>query len=302
MSDQCCHDKNRLPPWFRQEIPEPGHLQKMRGLLKEVGVKTVCEGAHCPNMGSCWDKGSATFLILGENCTRQCRFCAVTHGTPSEIDFDEPLSVADAVGRLGLRYVVVTSVTRDDLPDGGAQQFARTVRAIKDVNRGVQVEVLIPDFCGEEELIRVIADSGADVIGHNLETVRRLSLAMRSGADYDRSLGVLRTARRLNRKAFVKSGLMVGLGESQDEVLGALKDLNNAGCDIVTIGQYLAPSKDARHVPVDRFVTPEEFLFYRAEGIRIGLKYVHAGPLVRSSYLAEEGFQCCNGAEGALAG
>ena len=205
------------------------------------------------------------------------------------------------MSRLGLRYVVVTSVTRDDLSDGGSGQFARTVRAVRDVNPGVQVEVLIPDFGGAEDLIRIIAECGTDVIGHNLETVRSLSSVMRSGAGYDRSLGVLRTARRLNRKVFIKSGLMVGLGESKAEVLEALADLKDAGCDIVTIGQYLAPSKDARHAPVDRFVAPEEFLFYRIEGLKIGLRYVHAGPLVRSSYLAEEGFQCCKSAEGALA-
>ncbi|MBF0121890.1 MAG: lipoyl synthase [Candidatus Omnitrophica bacterium] len=302
MSDHCCRNKNRLPEWFRQEIPDPDRLQKMRGLLKDTGLKTVCEGAHCPNMGACWEKGAATFLILGENCSRQCRFCAVTHGIPSEIDFDEPLQVADAVSQLGLRYVVITSVTRDDLPDGGAGQFARTVRAVKELSSGVQVEVLIPDFLGAEDLIRVIADSDADVIGHNLETVRRLASAMRSGADYDRSLGVLRAARRLNRKAFIKSGLMVGLGESKEEVLVALQDLKDAGCDIVTIGQYLAPSKEERHAPVDRFVTPEEFSFYKVEGLQVGFKFVHAGPLVRSSYLAEEGFQCCKSAEGALAG
>ena len=302
MSEHCCGHKNRLPEWFRQDVPDAGRLQKMRGLLKDTGLKTVCEGAHCPNMGACWDKGAATFLILGENCTRRCRFCAVTHGVPSAIDFDEPLQVADAVSRLGLRYVVVTSVTRDDLSDGGAGQFARTVRAVKEINPGAQVEVLIPDFSGAEDLIRIIADSGADVVGHNVGTVRRISSVMRSGADYDRSLGVLRSARRLNSKAFIKSGLMVGLGESQTEVLGALRDLKDAGCDIVTIGQYLAPSQEERHVPVDRFVTPEEFLFYRAEGLKLGLKFVHAGPLVRSSYLAEEGFQCCKNAEGAFTG
>lgn len=300
MSDHGCACQSSLPEWFRQEIPDPESLNKMRSLLKQTGLKTVCEGAHCPNMGSCWEKGAATFMILGDHCTRSCRFCAVTHGVPQELNYEEPLQVASAVSRLGLRYVVVTSVTRDDLPDGGAGHFVRTVRALKDANPGIRIELLIPDFLGREDLLRMIADSGADVIGHNLETVRRLSPFLRSGADYDRSLGVLRTARKLQAKAYIKSGFMVGLGEKEEEIISSLADLKEAGCDIVTIGQYLAPSRTGRHVPVESFVTPEEFVRYREEALRMGFRYVQSGPLVRSSYLAEEGFQCCKGAQGAL--
>ncbi|MBF0569961.1 MAG: lipoyl synthase [Candidatus Omnitrophica bacterium] len=302
MSESCGCSKQSLPEWFRQEVPDPKALGEMRGLLRERNLHTVCEGAHCPNMGQCWKKGTATMMILGDTCTRRCRFCAVDSGEPSAVDQDEPLQVADAVRHLGLKYVVVTSVTRDDLPDEGAGQFARTVRAIKDVNPRVGVEVLIPDLSAEEGLIRRVIESGPDVVGHNLETVRRLSPHMRSRADHDRSLLTLRTARRLSAKVLVKSGFMVGLGESDDEVLSTLRELKGAGCDIVTIGQYLAPSKDARHAPVERFVTPEAFSRYREEGLRIGIKFVHSGPLVRSSYLAEEGFNCCQSAGEALVG
>jgi lipoic acid synthetase len=274
----------------------------MRALLKANGLYTVCEGARCPNLGECWENRTATFMILGDTCTRGCRFCAVKAGSPDMPDADEPLAVADAVRRLGLKYVVVTSVTRDDLPDQGAWQFARTVRAIKEVNSGVPVEVLIPDLSADEDLIRSIVEAEPAVVGHNIETVRRLSLAVRSGADYDRSLEVLRTVRRLSSDVFVKSGLMAGMGETDEEIVMTLQDLKEAGCDIVTIGQYLAPTKCGRHINVERFVPPEVFEKYREEGLKRGLKYVLAGPLVRSSYLAEKGFHCCQSARGALVG
>ena len=307
MSDTPCpasvaSEERPLPEWFRQNVPDAAALQKMRALLKGSSLHTVCEGARCPNLGECWENGTATFMILGDTCTRSCRFCAVKAGVPVVPDADEPLSVADAVRRLGLKYVVVTSVTRDDLPDQGALQFVRTIRAIKEVNPGVHVEVLIPDFSAEEDLIRFIVDAGPDVVGHNIETVRRLSPAVRSGADYDRSLDVLNRVRGLSDNVFVKSGLMAGMGETDEEVVMTLQDLKEAGCDSVTIGQYLAPMKSGRYIAVERFVPPEAFERYREEGLQRGLKFVLAGPLVRSSYLAEKGFYCCQSARRALVG
>lgn len=304
MSDACCCAKGerKLPEWFRQEVPDAAALQKMRALLKGNGLHTVCEGARCPNLGECWESGTATFMILGDTCARGCRFCAVKSGEPQLPDADEPLAVADAVRRLGLRYVVVTSVTRDDLADQGAFQFVRTVQALRAVNSGVHIELLIPDFSGEEDLLRFIVEAAPDVIGHNIETVRRISASVRPVAGYDRSLDVLRRVRGLSKRVFVKSGLMAGMGETDEEIIATLQDLKDAGCDIVTVGQYLAPEKGGRHVPVERFVPPEGFERYREEGLRRGLKHVFAGPLVRSSYLAEKGFQCCQGARGALVG
>ncbi|MBF0595437.1 MAG: lipoyl synthase [Candidatus Omnitrophica bacterium] len=267
----------------------------MRSLLKETGVTTVCQGAHCPNTGECWSKGTATFMILGEMCTRACRFCAVESGVPQEESVEEPLLVAEAVRQLGLKYVVITSVTRDDLADGGAEHFARTVRAIRMVSPECGVELLIPDFAGDQISLEIVAQSRPQVIGHNVETVRRLSSSIRSSADHDRSLDVLRSLHLLNPDVLVKSGFMVGLGETDEEVFSTLQELKSAGCDIVTIGQYLAPSKEGRHVPVARFVEPGMFEAYRAEGLRLGIRFVVAGALVRSSYKAEEGFKgCCN--------
>jgi lipoic acid synthetase len=294
--------ERKLPEWFRQDVPDASALHEMRALLKANGLYTVCEGARCPNLGECWEHGTATFMILGDTCTRGCRFCAVKVGMPVVPDADEPLSVADAVRRLGLKYVVVTSVTRDDLPDQGALQFVRTIRAIKEVNPVVHVEVLIPDFYADEELIRFIVEAQPDVVGHNIETVRRISPAVRSGADYDRSLEVLRIVRCISNNVFVKSGLMAGMGETDEEVVATLQDLQEAGCDIVTIGQYLAPAKNGRHIAVERFVPLETFERYREEGLKRGLKFVLAGPLVRSSYLAEKGFRCCQSTRGVLVG
>jgi len=294
--------ERKLPEWFRQDIPDGRALHEMRALLKANGLNTVCEGARCPNLGECWQNGTATFMILGDTCTRGCRFCAVKAGQPAVPDAEEPLAVADAVRRLGLKYVVVTSVTRDDLPDQGAWQFVRTIRAIKDINPGVHVEVLIPDLFADEELIRFIVEAEPAVLGHNIETVRRISPSVRAVADYDRSLNVLRSVRHFSSNIFVKSGLMVGMGETDEEVVTTLQDLKEAGCDIVTIGQYLSPMKNGRHIAVDRFVPPETFAQYRAEGLKRGLKFVLAGPLVRSSYLAEKGFNCCQNAREALVG
>jgi lipoic acid synthetase len=284
----------RLPSWFRQELPDPAALARMRSLLRNSGLHTVCEGAHCPNLGQCWNKGSATFMILGDVCTRGCRFCAVTSGTPSAVDPDEPRKVAEAVRALGLRYAVVTSVTRDDLDDEGAGQFAQTVPAIRELSSEIKVEVLIPDLHAREALLEIVAAAEPDVIGHNIETVRRLSPDLRPQANHDRSLQTLTRIHSLVPDVFVKSGLMVGLGETDDEVLEAFDELKAAGCDIVTVGQYLAPSETPRHLKVERFVSPDTFEMFRREGLRQGFGAVIAGPMVRSSYMAEEGFHSCS--------
>ncbi len=253
----------------------------------------MCESARCPNQGQCWGQGVATFMILGDLCTRACRFCAVKAGRPESLDIREPGEVALAVRALNLRYVVVTSVTRDDLDDGGAGQFAETVRQIKKHARQIKIEVLIPDFKNNEESLKKIGTAEPDVIGHNLETVRRLSLKIRPQASYDRSLDVLRNMRKMSA-AFIKSSLMVGLGETEKEVREAMKDLLSAGCDLLTIGQYLAPTREGRHVPVSEFIAPEKFREYSQMGKDFGFKYVESGPLVRSSYLAERGYRAVN--------
>lgn len=227
-------------------------------------------------------------MVLGDTCTRACRFCAVKHGIPSAVDADEPQRIADAVKVLGLKYVVLTSVTRDDLPDEGAGHFARCVRALKEYCPGIRVELLVPDFSARAECFRLVASSGMDVIGHNIETVRRLSKVLRPQADHARSLEALRIARQATGPRFVKSGLMVGLGETDAEVVQALAELKDTGCDIVTIGQYLAPKADGRQIPVERFVDPGIFEMYRREGLAMGFKEVFSGPLVRSSFMADE--------------
>ncbi len=277
-----------LPSWFRQQLPDATALGRMRGVLKAHALHTVCEGARCPNTGRCWAKRTATFMILGDACTRACRFCAVKHADPSSLDQDEPRRIAAAVKELGLKYVVLTSVTRDDLPDEGAGHFAQTVRCVKEISAGIKVEVLVPDFSARRECFEVVAAAGPDVIGHNLETVRRISGALRPQADHDRSLLALRMLRQVPGEHLVKSGLMVGLGETDTEVLQALAELQKAGCDIVTVGQYLAPQADGRQVPVDRFVDPSVFEMYRREGLATGLRQIFSGPLVRSSFMADE--------------
>lgn len=278
-----------LPLWFRQEVPDSAALRQMKELLRPSGIHTVCEGARCPNLGSCWARKTATFMILGDTCTRACRFCAVTSGAPLRVDPDEPRRVAAAVKALGLKYVVITSVTRDDLPDEGAGHFAEVVRALKALVPGIVVEVLVPDFSARAELIGIVLASGVDVFGHNIETVRRMSPHLRSKADHDRSLQTLRLAHQ-SGKAFVKSGLMAGLGETDEEIAEVLRELKKTGCDMVTIGQYLAPTGSERHVPVARFVPPEIFEIYRQKALGMGFVSVASAPLVRSSYLAEEGY------------
>jgi lipoyl synthase len=283
-----------LPDWFKQKTPDLSKISPLKELFSSSHIHTVCEQAHCPNMNTCWDQGVATFMILGDICTRACRFCAVKTGHPLGLDPREPEQVVSAVQALGLRYVVMTSVTRDDLADQGAEHFAKTVSLLKEMINGIKVEALIPDFWGHEDLIGLVTQSGVDVLGHNMETVQRFHSPLRPQASYQRSLSVLKTARRWMRsRGYVKSGFMVGLGETVDEINQLMRDLIEVGCDMLTIGQYLAPSKTSRHVGVDRFVSPEEFDQYKQMGLALGFKHVFSGPLVRSSYLAEQGFHLC---------
>lgn len=281
---------NKLPAWFRQEIPHHDSLQRMRGLLKRHGLHTVCQGAHCPNIGKCWERGVATMMILGDVCTRSCRFCAVRHGDPEAVRPDEPQRVAAAVAELNIGYVVITSVTRDDLPDGGAAHFAATVKAIRNASPRVRVELLVPDFRGEHEHLAFLTAQPPDVIGHNIETVKALFATARPQGDFSRSLELLRAFKQRLPHVLVKSGFMAGMGESRQDITDLLNDLRDTGCDMVTIGQYLAPAGTERYLTVDRFITPEEFGDIETEAREIGFKSVECGPLVRSSYLAENGY------------
>jgi len=252
--------------------------------VRALGLHTVCQEARCPNIGECWGHRTATFMLLGDTCTRNCGFCAVTHGRPLAVDAGEPLRVAEAVARLGLRHVVVTSVNRDDLPDGGAAHFAATARALRRLLPACRIEVLVPDFQGNLASVAEVVASPIDVFNHNLETVPRLYRRVRAGARYERSLAVLRAAREGQGGLLTKSGLMLGLGETEEELLRVFSDLRAIGCDILTLGQYLRPSRD--HLPVERYVPPEEFTDLRAEALALGFRHVEAGPLVRSSYHA----------------
>jgi lipoic acid synthetase len=281
----------KLPIWFKQEIPDMNKIRTMKELFREGRLHTVCESADCPNMGACWKEGVATFMILGSTCTRACRFCTIGAGRPDLVDIEEPQNVALAVKQLGLRYVVVTSVARDDIEDEGALQFAKTIEAIRRLTPEVKIEVLIPDFSAKERSLKILSDAAPEVIGHNIETVRRLAPLLRPQASHDRSLRVLHTFSELNSQAFVKSSLMVGIGETTKEIIEVMGELRQAGCQILTIGQYLAPTRTKRHLAVERFLGPEEFEDYRQKGLEMGFVYVESGPLVRSSYIAEQGYQ-----------
>ncbi len=275
-----------LPSWIRRRFPPQEEWERVQKLLRTLTLHTVCESARCPNMGECFRRGTATFLILGNTCTRSCRFCAVEKGTPESPDPKEPERVAEAARQLGLKHVVVTSVTRDDLPDGGAGHFAATIKAIRERLPQATVEVLIPDFLGREEALDIVLAAHPDVLNHNVETVPRLYPLVRPQANYGRSLWLLRRAKEKVPDLLTKSGLMVGLGETKEEVRAVLRDLREALCDIVTIGQYLRPS--ARHLPVSAYIPPEEFEDYREYAFRLGFLGVASGPFVRSSYRAEE--------------
>ena len=274
------------PPWLRVRAPGGPGYRRLARLTRELGLNTVCREASCPNVGECWERGTATFMILGSVCTRSCGYCNVVHGAPGAVDPGEPARLAEAVAALGLGYVVVTSVDRDDLPDGGASVFAASVRAIRRRAPACRVEVLVPDFSGRTRDLERVLDAGPDVLNHNLETVERLYRTARPGGRYGRALRLLDHARRLRPATPTKSGLMVGLGESREELLTALADLRGAGCGIVTIGQYLRPS--AAHLPVARYYHPDEFEELGDHARRLGFGHVESGPLVRSSYHAHE--------------
>ena len=277
---------DRRPSWLTVRMPVGGRYTQLDRLMRGQRLHTVCEEARCPNLGECWSYGTATFIILGDICTRACAFCAVRSGRPVGLDTDEPRRVAEAVREMGITHAVITSVDRDDLPDGGAGIFAATIRQVKELSPGCAVEVLTPDFQGSRESIRTVLEAGPEVFNHNIETVPRLFPRVRPKSAYQRSLGVLMAAAELASEARVKSGLMVGLGESMEEVKEVLRDLRDHRVRLVTIGQYLRPS--LKHIRCDRFWRPEEFLELREYGMSLGFDHVEAGPLVRSSYHAHE--------------
>jgi lipoic acid synthetase len=279
----------RKPPWVLSAARAPAAGDDVRRALRDLGIATVCESARCPNRGECFSAGTATFLILGAVCTRRCPFCAVPKGRPAGCDPDEPQAVAEAVRRLGLGHVVVTSVTRDDLADGGAAVFAAVVRAVRAACPGARVELLVPDFAGQAAALGTVLAAAPDVLGHNVETVPRLYARVRPAASYERSLELLRRARVLAPGVPTKTGLMLGLGEDEEEVVQVCRDLASAGCSSLTIGQYLQPSRS--HLPVERYRTPGEFAELAARGRAAGIPRVVAGPLVRSSYRAAALFE-----------
>jgi lipoyl synthase len=274
------------PEWLKVRAPGSENYHRLKGLMRTLGLHTVCEEANCPNIGECWHHGTATFMILGDTCTRSCGYCNVIHGTPKPPDADEPVKVASAIHAMALDYVVVTSVDRDDLPDCGASHFARTIRETRQRLPQCRIEVLIPDFKGDEAALRTVLEARPDVLNHNIETVPRLYRAVRPGGRYERALQLLDRARTAASDIPTKSGLMVGLGEEWDEVVDTLRGLRSVGCQILTIGQYLRPS--LANVPMSRYYTPAEFAELKRLGIEMGFGHVESGPLVRSSYHAHE--------------
>jgi lipoic acid synthetase len=274
----------RKPGWLKVKAPGGPTYLELKGLMRELGLHTVCEEARCPNIGECWEHKAATFMILGDVCTRNCTYCAVAHGTPKPDDPEEPARLAEAVSRMGLEHVVITSVDRDDLPHGGAEAFAACVREIRARMPNTSVEVLIPDFKGSEAALRLVMDAEPDILNHNLETTERLYRLARPGGRYDRALELLARARRLAPGALTKSGIILGLGEEWDEIVRCLRDLRRSDVNIVTLGQYLRPS-DA-HLPIARYYTPDEFAELRTVGLAMGFAHVQSSPLTRSSYHA----------------
>ncbi|UWZ86979.1 lipoyl synthase [Occallatibacter riparius] len=274
------------PEWLKARAPMGENYHSLKRLARSLNLHTVCESAHCPNIGECWHHKTATFMMLGNLCTRRCGFCAVPKGRPEPIDFDEPRRVAEAVAALGLEFAVITSVNRDDDLVGGARVFAMVIHEIRQQAPGCKVEVLIPDFQGNREAIQIVVDARPEILNHNIESVPRLYRVVRSGARYERTLELLRYAKELNPAGVTKSGIMVGLGEETHELLEVFQDLANVGCDILTMGQYLRPSRD--HLPMTRLYTPREFAELKAEALKMGFRHVESGPLVRSSYHAHE--------------
>jgi lipoic acid synthetase len=280
------NDKKGNLYWLRRKLPDQKILERMDLLLKELNLHTVCDSALCPNRGECFKKGTATFMILGNICTRNCQFCAVEKGKPLLVDQEEPYHIAQAAKHLNLRHIVVTSVTRDDLSDGGAKHFAQTIIEVKKILPKITIEVLVPDFEGSWEALKIVIDAQPEVINHNIETVARLYQLVRPKAAYKRSLELLRQVKIRDKHIISKSGIMVGLGEEKEEVVKAMKDLREVNCDIFTIGQYLKPSP--HHLKVDSYIHPDKFEEYQKIGISLGFKYVASAPLVRSSYHAGE--------------
>jgi lipoic acid synthetase len=274
------------PEWLKARAPMGENYHELKKLARGLGLHTVCESAQCPNIGECWNHRIATFMLLGDICTRRCGFCAVPKGHPEPIDFDEPRRVAEAVARLGLKYAVVTSVNRDDDNLGGARVFAMTIEEVRRVAPECKVEVLIPDFQGHDDCLEVVLEARPDILNHNTETVPRLYRVARSGARYERTVRLLRRAKEISPETVTKSGLMVGLGETTDELLQVFRDLAGQKVDILTVGQYLRPSRD--HLPIARIAPPEEFRFLKIEALKMGFRHVESGPLVRSSYHAHE--------------
>ena len=276
----------RKPAWLKVPAPGGPNYVELKHLMRDLELHTVCEEAHCPNIGECWEHRAATFMILGDVCTRNCTYCAVAHGTPTALDRNEPVRLATAVERMGLRHVVITSVDRDDLPNGGAEMFAAAIAEIRRRTPDTSVEVLIPDFKGSERALGIVVDAKPDILNHNLETVERLYRLARPGGRYPRALKLLRRAKELDANLLTKSGLICGLGEEWDELLVAMRDLRAQGVDILTLGQYLRPS--SQHLPIARYYRPDEFADLRRLGKAMGYRHVEAGPLVRSSYHAWE--------------
>jgi len=274
------------PEWLRAKAPVGENFHNLKKLARGLGLHTVCESAQCPNIGECWNHRTATFMLLGDICTRRCGFCAVPKGRPEAIDWEEPARVAEAVATLGLRHAVVTSVNRDDDNVGGARVFADTIRKIRELTPGCRVEVLIPDFQGLDEPLQIVLEAQPDILNHNTETVPRLYRAVRSGARYERTLRLLENAKKFSPSMVTKSGVMVGLGETVTELVDVFRDLGACGVDILTVGQYLRPSRD--HLPIARFYTPDEFRYLKDAALEYGFRHVESGPLVRSSYHAHE--------------
>src|SRR5216117_2717938 len=286
MADTLTHLTSRKPAWLKVPAPGGPNYLALKHLMRDLKLHTVCEEAHCPNIGECWEHRAATFMILGDVCTRNCAYCAVAHGTPAALDTDEPARLAAAVDQMDLRHVVITSVDRDDLPNGGAEIFAAAIAEIRRRRPGTSVEVLIPDFKGSERALRIVVEAKPDILNHNLETIERLYRLARPGGRYSRALELLRRAKEMDAGTLTKSGMICGLGEDWDELLVAMRDLRAQDVDILTVGQYLRPS--SQHLPIARYYTPDEFAALRRHGLEMGYRHVEAGPLVRSSYHAWE--------------
>lgn len=279
----------RFPEWIRFKAPGSEGYRHVKDLVSEHNIHTICQSALCPNIGECWGRGTATFMILGDICTRACRYCHVTSARPNPLDFGEPDRVARAVKKMNLKHAVVTSVNRDDVPDGGASIFARTIELVHEMSPGTTIEVLIPDFDGNMDAVRVVLEAGPDILNHNIETVPRIFKKVRARGDFQLSLDILWEARRFSKELPTKSGIIVGMGEEKDEVIDTMRALRDVDCEILTIGQYLQPS--AKHLKIARFYAPAEFAELRDAGLAMGFRFVESGPHVRSSYRAESHIQ-----------